>query len=50
VADVRRIVSNCKYYNTPETEYYKTAHRMEQTMRQHLATFAAGWPGNQCWD
>jgi hypothetical protein len=50
VADVRRICTNCKYYNSPETEYYKAAHRLEQQLRQHLETFAAGWPGNLCWD
>jgi hypothetical protein len=50
VADVRRISSNCRYYNSPDTEYYKAAHRLEQQLRQHLNTFAQGWPGNLCWE
>lgn len=29
IADMARIISNCRVYNSPETEYYKCANKLE---------------------
>jgi histone acetyltransferase len=33
-ADMNRIFTNCRFYNAPETEYYKLANNLEKFFLQ----------------
>ncbi|EFJ53092.1 histone acetyltransferase [Volvox carteri f. nagariensis] len=37
-ADLRRIFENCRFYNAPDTIYYKLANKLESLVNQYLTT------------
>uniref|UniRef100_T1JCV1 histone acetyltransferase n=1 Tax=Strigamia maritima TaxID=126957 RepID=T1JCV1_STRMM len=40
IADIQRIVSNCRAYNDPETEYFKCANNLERFFQAKLREFS----------
>ena len=36
IADMKRMLANCKAYNAPETEYYKSANLLDKFFQNKL--------------